>query len=187
MTENRVTAEKFESLLNRLSEDREQAGQEYIRLRNKLANLLRFKGHSSPEDGADEVLDRVAEKLAEGEPIRDLTAYSRGFANFVALEDSRKQVRTRKSLDYYSFFHTLSETFDDRLFRLMRRCLDDLTAEQRALLEDYYDDTRRQDMSLYRQTLAERMEMTLNALRLYIFRLRAKLENCFENNRRALD
>lgn len=187
MIENRVTAEKFESLLTRLSEDREQAGLEYIRLRDKLANLLRFKGHSSPEDGADVVLDRVAEKLAEGESIRDLAAYSRGVANFVALEDSRKQSQTRKGLDYYSFFHTLSETFDDRLFRLMRRCLGDLPVEQKSLLEDYYDDTRRQDMSFRRQILAERMAMSLNALRLHIFRIRAKLENCFENNRRALD
>lgn len=187
MTENQVTAEKFELLLARLGETPEQGGREYVRLRARLANLLRMKGHSSPEDGADVVLDRVAAKLAGGEIIRDLAGYSCGVANLVALEDLRKQRQTSRTLDHYSFFQKLNETFDERISRLMQGCLDQLPSKDRVLLVDYYTCLEQSDSMACRQTIAERMKMTINALRLTVFRLRAKLEDCYEQHRRALD
>lgn len=187
MTENQVISGKFQLLLARLGEDPEQSGREYVRLRTRLVNLLRMKGHSAPEHGADVALDRIAVKLAGGEVIRDLSSFSYGVANLIALEDRREQQRTRKALDHYSFLRTLTETFDEGIFRLMQGCLDQLPAKERALLVDYYICAQQNDSTECRKALAERLQITLNALRLMVFRLRAKLETCYEHHRRSLE
>ncbi len=187
MTENQVTAEKFESLLARLGEDPEQGGRQYIWLRTRLVNLLRMKGHSAPEEGADVALDRVAAKLAGGEIIRDLYSFSYGVANLIALEDHRKQNQTRKTLDHYSSFRALTETFDERIFHLIQVCLDQLPAKDRTLLLEYYTCAEQRDSLNCRKTIAERMQLTLNALRLNVFRLRAKLEICYAHHHPLLD
>ncbi|MEP7340144.1 MAG: hypothetical protein ABI977_20595 [Acidobacteriota bacterium] len=180
-------AEKFELLLARLGEDPEEAGKEYNRLRTRLVNVLRMKGHSSPEDGADEALDRIADKLVGGEIIRDMNSYSRRVADLIALEDQRRQRQIRKTLDHYSFFRALNETFDERISRLMQGCVDQLPAKDRTLMLDYCTCGEQRDSMDCRQAIAERMQMTLNALRLTVFRLRAKLETCYETHRRSLD
>jgi hypothetical protein len=187
MAENQVTDEKFEALLARLGDDPEQSGGEYIRLRARLVNLLRMKGHSSPEDGADVALDRIAGKLSAGEIIRDLVSFSYGVASNIVREDLRKQQQIRKSLDHYSFLRALFESFDERIYRLMQGCLDQLQAKDRTLLVDYFICREQGNSKECRQAIAERRQITINALRLTVFRLCAKLEICYQKHRRSLD
>jgi DNA-directed RNA polymerase specialized sigma24 family protein len=182
-----LTPEEFDKLLIRLDADREQAGVQYNHLHGKLVNYFRFKGLSSPEDAADETLDRVGAKLWGGEEIRDVEGYSFGVARIIALEHQRKQARKLAALDVLKYIHSLTLHPDERVFNLMRRCLSHLPAKDRDLIAKYFVEASGDDLMRLRLELAEKLEVTLNTLRLRIHRLRLKLESCLLAGMRLLE
>src|SRR5689334_8976445 len=54
---------KFEKLLVWLNADRDKAGQKYESIRQRLIYIFRQRGCSTPEDLADETIDRVIQKI----------------------------------------------------------------------------------------------------------------------------
>lgn len=98
----------FQILLERLDNDSEAAADKYLTLHLKLAKTLSYNGcrESDAESVADEILDRVAQKiitieakLAQGiteekgkeiKPIQSIPAYSLTVLRFVLLEYFRK-------------------------------------------------------------------------------------------------
>jgi DNA-directed RNA polymerase specialized sigma24 family protein len=181
-----MTQREFDNLLSRLDADRDQAAAAYNQLRGRLINHCRLKGHSSPEDGADEVLDRVAARLAQGEAVLDVAKYSLGVARLVCLENYRQQERAQKFVCDFSFFQSIAEAVDDRIFGLMARCFGKLGAEEQSLLRDYYGGAEGEPLDEWRLRMAHRMQITLNTLRLRVHRLRLGLEKCLQTNRRLL-
>src|SRR6185295_6096769 len=84
-----ITAPGFARLLARLHSDVEQAGQEYERLRRALVKFFDWRGALSPDECADETLDRLARKL-EQTTVDDVGNYAHGIARLVLLERRRQ-------------------------------------------------------------------------------------------------
>ncbi len=84
-----------------LSPDKDQAGQQYENLRRKLIELFGRRGVPvlAQHELADETLDRVGRKLAEGEVIHhpEPMAYVYGVARHVLSEFWRRQNRREKT------------------------------------------------------------------------------------------
>lgn len=179
------TKEDLDRLLLWLGEDSVAGARKYEEIRAKLIALFRFRGCSSPEELADETIDRTARALLkpgftfEGTPI----AYFRGVARNVYLEFLRRER------------HIAPESIDDLIepsvppaplngspleeqFTCLERCLDRLPSERRVLLLDYYTGEKRSKIN-HRQQLAG-SGLGINALRLQIFRLRRIIRNCVE-------
>ena len=64
-----LTADAFALLLTALNPDPEQAGIKYEQIRRKIIRKLEFEGSSEPEEHADEVFNRVARRVTEGEQL----------------------------------------------------------------------------------------------------------------------
>jgi hypothetical protein len=88
--------ESFERLLDLFDPDRGRAGQRYEATRRALVKFFECKGGRFPEDLADETLDRVARRVAEGEVIRaaDPAAYVHGVARNVLRADWAQRDRS---------------------------------------------------------------------------------------------
>jgi DNA-directed RNA polymerase specialized sigma24 family protein len=174
----------FERLLQVLGPDRETAGVRYETFRRKLVRFFEWRGVRTPEELADETLDRVIRRLAEGEEIRsdDPGAYFHGVARNVLREHwDREKRRKDEPLGDHEPADT-TETRDDpaaaerRLFCL-ERCLGRLPPETRQIVLRYYTDEKRAKID-GRREMAEALGIGLNALRIRMFRLRAGLDTC---------
>jgi RNA polymerase sigma factor (sigma-70 family) len=174
-----ITKEGFDSFLSRLNQDREQAGQEYERVRSRLILYFQCRDIVQVEDCADEAINRVILKLQTGHQIRDLVTYIFGVARLVLLENHRSQLRHQEIEDEHIVSPIFSDE-DDELQRHMdclRRCLQSLPADDRDLITQYYQEQKRAKINL-RQELAQRFEIDLNALRVRAYRLRNSLQKC---------
>jgi RNA polymerase sigma factor (sigma-70 family) len=174
-----LTPEGFESLLTQLDPERERAGELYETIRRKLVRLFEWRGCSSPEDLADETINRVARRLAEGVELRsnDPYGYFCGVAHLVYKEVLRRAAREHRALasgDWSAPAAEEEEPSDARL-DCLRRCLAELSPDQRDLVLRYY---RGEGNIRNRQELAREAGIPMNALRIRVHRVRRKLESC---------
>jgi hypothetical protein len=88
-----LTQEAFDGLLAALDSDRDTAADRYLEIRRNLVRLFEWRGCSTPDEYADETLNRCAKKIAEGEAIRDLPTYSIGVARMLLREITRERSR----------------------------------------------------------------------------------------------
>ena len=94
-----LTQEAFNGLLSSLAPDRDVAARRYLEVRKNLVRLFEWRGCSTPEEYADEAINRCAKKIGEGEQIRDVATYCIGIARMLLLEMSRerpKEARGRR-------------------------------------------------------------------------------------------
>ncbi len=178
----KLSAESFDRFLQLLDSDREQAGALYENLRQVLTTFFDWRGCQSPEDLVDETLNRVARRLEEGEQIRDLTDYCYGTARYLVLEVLAKQSKVENEPD--SFQHlTASETNwaeqleRERQFECLETCLAKLPTDDRELILNYFSNERRIKID-NRLAIANSLGTNLNALRVRVHRLKARLEKC---------
>jgi DNA-directed RNA polymerase specialized sigma24 family protein len=172
------TARAFATLLSRLGPDAEQAGAAYEHLHRALVSFFAWRGAATPEECADETLDRLARRLDEGVAVEDLGRFARGIARLVLLEHWRRSDARRVSLDEVSTgLPATPEAGDDALSECLGRCLDELSPESRDLILEYYvaEGRRRIDS---RKRLARTLGVTESALRNRAQRLRDRLEHC---------
>src|SRR5881409_3305162 len=94
-----LTQEAFNGLLASLAPDRDVAARRYLEVRKNLVRLFEWRGCSTPEEYADEAINRCAKKISEGENIRDIASYCIGIARMLLLEMSRDRAREARSLD----------------------------------------------------------------------------------------
>jgi hypothetical protein len=173
----------FSLLLTLLDPEPETAPVKYIELREKLVRILLWKG--CPEVAADSlsdaVLDRIATKLAGGEEVKDLSAYSAGVLRFVWLEYSRKSKEdATDDLPEAALTDDLAEDPDQRL-SCLRKCMIEICKSDvdRRLIVGYYDTkTADEKNKEARRILAQALGFSATALRVRACRLRDKLENC---------
>jgi DNA-directed RNA polymerase specialized sigma24 family protein len=169
-----LTPDAFDGLLSALDADRQRAAAAYEQLRHRLIGLLRWWGGHQPEELADETLDRVARRLAEGAgiPSGSLGAYVRGVARLVFYESTRDRVATSAVREpVASIASDEAEAASDCL----DRCLAQLDEADRRLLLRYYDSGK---ASQIRRQLAEELGISGTALRIRAHRLRMPLERC---------
>lgn len=172
-----LTAQSLAGLLHLLDEDTERAGERYEILRRKLVKFFQWRGSLSPEELADETLNRLARKIGEGETIRNLSGYIGGMARLVWLEALKEQERARNAFEELQATHNQPSQSDLPRVECFDHCLETLPAESRDLILDYYRDTRAGKIELRKQ-LAEKIGVPLNALRIRAHRIRVQLEKC---------
>lgn len=190
-----LTREAFDALLARLDTDRERAGEKYEAARQVLIEFFEARGCQPAAEYADEAFNRVARKIAEGEEVRDVRKYLYGVARLLLLEFSRGSGRESVSLD--SALPALAvvgrdeegeRRRDERESRLacLEACMKSLPAESCEFIAAYYREERGLKIEPRRE-LARRLGITLRALRLRAYRIRAKLDDCVRDclNRRA--
>src|SRR5258708_13203074 len=97
---NSLKPEEFENLLARLDPDASRAAQEYELLRRKLVKLFERKKCLSPDELADETIDRVARKL-EKQEIHDIASFACGVAPIISIEFLRSQSKLFSILSPY--------------------------------------------------------------------------------------
>src|SRR5262245_13189249 len=167
-----LTSQSLDRLLNVLGPDRERAAEAYDELRRRIVGLMEWWGSNSPDELADETLDRVARKLEEGAVIPDgsLGAYVRGVARMIFYEASR---RPRMLTVVPERALTSTDNPDEAILSSLDRCLDRLSAADRNLVLRYYGDGKPSDN---RQALAVELGISPTALRVRAHRLRQQLE-----------
>src|SRR5262245_9686185 len=94
-----LTQKAFDRLLASLDSDRDTAAYRYLRMRRYLVRLFEWRGCSTPDEYADETINRCARKIQEGEEIRDVGTYSIGVARMLLREMCRDRSLQARSLD----------------------------------------------------------------------------------------
>ena len=184
----------FDRLLEWLDDGTDSNGERYLEMRRRLVSYFDRRNRPAAEELADETLNRVARTLEQSGVIatKPPARYCYVIARFVLLEDLRRGRRhvgldeTRASIEMRASLAAASEELVLREERLdcLDRCLTQLKPEQRALIVDYYRDTRRQKIERRRE-LADRLGITMNALAIRACRIRDALLSCLEGCRNA--
>ncbi len=174
-----MSKESFDRLLACLSPDRELAGEIYEKLRGKLIWYFQCRDCPSPDDHADEVINRVARKLESGEEVRDPATYIYGVGRLLLLEILKERSRQKSAIEHLS--RSQSDYTDDedeeQTVECFKACLGNLTPENRELITKYYEGERRTKIES-RNRLAERLAIPISTLRIRAFRIRNELGNC---------
>src|SRR5215468_6789162 len=94
-----LTQDAFDRLLETLGSDRETAGSRYLEIRRNLVRLFEWRGCPTPDEYADETINRCARKMGDGEEIRDVATYCIGIARMLLREMSRDRSQQARPLE----------------------------------------------------------------------------------------
>jgi DNA-directed RNA polymerase specialized sigma24 family protein len=172
-----LTEEAFAKFLTCLDSDPARAGEKYEELRDALVKFLARRGAHFPEELVDETFNRVARKLAEGELIRDISAYCQGVARGVFLQSLEHPGNKRVELETLKADAPQEPDVTDVRVECLDHCLRRFTAENREMIIEYYQDEGRERID-HRAAMAKRLGIPLNALHSRVQRIRSKLERC---------
>jgi DNA-directed RNA polymerase specialized sigma24 family protein len=143
----------------------------YLMLRARLVACLRRRGAASPDDLADEALDRVERRLACGEPVRDPGRYALGVARLVAMEASRRWRREHGAAEVEDVATVAVSADDDRE---RAAALEAIDAADRVLLARY-GEVEGRGRGAARRALAADLGIGVNALRIRVHRMRKRV------------
>jgi RNA polymerase sigma factor (sigma-70 family) len=177
-----LTQTAFDSLLACLDSDRDIAADRYLRLRRDLVRLFEWRGCSTPDDYADETINRCARKIQQGEEIRDVATYSIGVARMLLREMCRDRSRLNRSLDEIPEPSVSPETGNDQEYRVeaLRLSLQELSHDDRFLILNYYQGDKSNKIET-RKMLSEMFGIGASTLRMRAMRIREKLQLCTRN------
>jgi DNA-directed RNA polymerase specialized sigma24 family protein len=171
----------FDRLLAWLDEGTGSDGERYLEMRGRLVEYFGRRDCDSPEDLADETLNRVARRLEETGAVDDgaPARYCYIVAKFVFLESLR---RPRTDFLAQRAEAVAAKMADDRAenertFACLERCLQSCPAADRALILDYYR-TPSGSARENRRQLAQKLGITPNSLAIRAWRVRSRLEGC---------
>jgi DNA-directed RNA polymerase specialized sigma24 family protein len=180
-----LTQEAFDALLKWLDENRERAAGRYEAIRLALIKIFICGGFSAAEELADETINRVAAKIHElardyhGDPA----LYFYAIAKNVRREQGRKS-RTLAELDDEAGASdpatTVMDADEDARYECLEKCLEYLSASDRRLVIEYYQQDKRAKID-HRRQLALQLGIAINALRIRAHRIRRGLEECVRN------
>lgn len=178
MTNETVYNSPLDFLLGKLdAEDRENAGVKYLALLDELANFLRIKNCPDSLSAAEIALDRTAKKIADGEDVQNIRAYAFRVAKFVLLEKIREKQMDELPEDYENRIVAPEEKSDGRL-DCLEECLETLEFIDREIMINYYKGESGKEKVKIKESLMERFDLTMTALKLRALRSRQKLEKC---------
>ena len=170
-------------LLVRLDENPGRAGLRYEELRRRLILFFRLKQPADAEQLADEVLDRVARRVAEGLEILKIEAYVLGVARFVLREQEGTAQSAARALSdlareqQVEMSDAPADPSAEEHREALGRCLEELTPADRSMILNYYAAEGSGRIN-QRQTMARKLGINLNALHNRALRLRKQLEQC---------
>ncbi|HXU38166.1 MAG TPA: sigma-70 family RNA polymerase sigma factor [Blastocatellia bacterium] len=165
-----------EQFLTRCEPEVSSSAERHRRLRSKLVSFFRWKRCEDPEALADETIARLVTNIRAGAVIEKPGSYVRGIALNVYREHIREIIRLRPhQADWELALQKPEGSPEERaVSECMNLCLDKLSDDKRLVLERYYSE----DES--REQLAAWFGLTLPALRIKIFRIKAELKDCFQ-------
>lgn len=176
-----LTQEAFDKLLLVLGGDRDSGSQKYLEIRTNLTRFFEWRGCSFPEDHADETINRVAKKVAEGEEILNPAGYVMGVARLLLLEIIKGRQREQSALAEIGNSSEVYVDSDDGESRLicLRKCLQSLSSDNRDLILQYYQGEKGEKIR-NRKKLIDQLGIPVNTLRMRALRLRERLQACVE-------
>jgi DNA-directed RNA polymerase specialized sigma24 family protein len=182
-----MSSPAFEQLLAALDPDRERAGREYRELHHRLVKFFEWQCTRRPDEQADRVIDRMTQKIEQGERVGNLRAYAYGVAKLLlretwkeaAREDTaRAQIlRMVRSAEGDLVMHPAEDDESGREQACLEKCLASLPAKNREIILGYYSDDQSGRIRARRE-LAAQLGTDLNALRVRAHRIRTQLEDC---------
>ena len=185
----RPNADSFRRFLAFLDNGTDSNGASYIEMQRRLTGYFARKGCTSPEDLADETLNRVSRRLdEEGSIDIDTPAhYCYITARFVFLEQTRSTNvnnlavdEARLTIEHHAQ-RNLHETEELEKKEKMLECLDECTSKletrNRDLILGYYYGNEGVKIR-NRSSMAEKLGISLNALAIRACRIRRTLESC---------
>jgi hypothetical protein len=179
-----LSEEAFERLLAAFGVSRDEAAERYEGLRLRLVRFFTWERCAFPEERADEAFNRVARRLAEGEPVQDIEHYTSGVARLLAKESVAEQIRQQRAYSGWASMrngegaHVSTGEYEAACLESCLREL--LSPEERDFLLQYYEGDRQVRIQS-RQRMAARLGIGPNALRNRALRLRDKLESCLRD------
>jgi len=153
-----------------LHDDHARAKEQYELLRQRLHFYFRHRSFDDADDLADEVIIRVIRRIRDGACVEKeaVSSFCYGVARLVALERWKTQAPARQiPMDAVETPAPVRHDADTAI--LVEQFLNQLPADERAVIHDYYWDDRRE--------LAKRLGVTPNALRIRIFRITSFLRD----------
>lgn len=167
-------------MLDWLHPERDQAGLKYEAVRQRLIKIFTCRGCPEAEDLADDTINRVITKIDDVAPnyTGDPALFFYGVARNVLHEHQRSKTRAAAAPPITVTPAEVEET--EREYECLERCMQTLSAEQRELVLQYYQESKRAKID-HRKDLAERFGIAMNALRIRAHRLRASLQRCVED------
>jgi DNA-directed RNA polymerase specialized sigma24 family protein len=178
-----LTTESFAKLLAAFSEDRDEAARQYEALRNRLIRFFEWRSVNLADHRTDEVLNRVARRIDEGQQVENVVAYSFRVAYLVFLESQKEPEFTEIDPERAPLIDA-DPGFEDEALQMRQKCFDvclsNLSGEKRRMLLEYYAEERRAKIERRKQ-LADQLRISLDALRIRAHRIRKSLEECIMN------
>lgn len=180
-----ITSKSFARLLEWLDEGADSSGQKYLELRQKLVAYFDRKNCLSPDELADETLNRVARRLEEEGKIEIETPAKFCYitARFVFLESLRGQGNKSVSIDEIkaekitASNESEEKTLKEKMLACLEKCVGELDEINRDLIVKYYYGAERIKIE-NRRVLAEKLGISSNALTVRACRIRGRLEKC---------
>lgn len=178
-----LTPQALDRLLTWLDEGSNSDGRKYLEMRRRLVSYFNRKGCWTPDELADETLNRVARRLQEQSAIEsEIPAkYCYIVARFVFMESLRETTKSGVALDEMrrQSHGDLPEVDNDRetMLDCLEQCTGKLEPTNRKIITHYYVGKERVKIE-NRRLLAESLGISMNALSIRACRIREKLEAC---------
>lgn len=167
-----LTQEAFDALLGWLDPDRERAAKRYEEIRRRLIRFFTGRKCAAAEDLADETMNRVARKVQEGLVyVGDTAPYFYAVAHKVYLEHVKKKPHVPPPPPPRNAEEA------EREHSCLDLCLERLQPRSRELIREFYQEEKGTKIE-HRKRLAERLGLSMNALRIQAYRIRQVLLEC---------
>ena len=182
-----IPPKSFDEILDWFNPDRDEAANIYVQLRNDLTKIFAWNQCNDPDGLTDEVFDRVARKVHdlrqnfEGDPRLFFYGVARNL-----IKESPKRIKKQVSLEDTDL-PAPEATVEDESATLreecLHSCLQKLSPEKRDLILGYYAKEKQAKID-QRTELARQQGISVETLRVRVYRIRGTLEKCIE---RCLD
>jgi DNA-directed RNA polymerase specialized sigma24 family protein len=184
-----LTPDVFHRLLEWLDGGVDSGGQKYLEMRQRLVAYFDRKNCLTPEELADETLNRVSRRLEEEGTIESESPakYCYIVARFVFMESLRapekKGVPIDDVLSRSNVNAFVQHARDDEreikevMLDCLEQCMGGLESVNRDIIIRYYFGEERVKIE-NRRGLAASLDITMNALAIRACRIRDKLEDC---------
>ena len=175
--------EGLNEILSWLNSDQEVAAAMYVQLRHDLERIFLWRQCSDPEGMTDEVFDRVAKKISTVKPTYegDPRLYFRAVANNL-IKENLKTVKTHVALEDVDLAQPQTAVSEEELLKIdqcLQSCLQELSTKNRELVMAYYSGQKQAKIDR-RNELAQLLGISVETLRVRVFRIRVVLEKCIE-------